>query len=418
MIIGITGTAGKTSTLNAVHAALKDFRQVKTGFKVNSESGLPLHILGLNISNFTIAEWFSYIFLAPYKLLTNWEKYDTYIAEMAIDSPNPPKNMSYLLTILKPQVGVFLNARPMHSLQFDPLVSETDPEKRAAAVTKAIADEKGKLIVSLPKTGTAVLNADDSNVIAFAKKTQAKVISFGTDKAADIRVSEVRQNLDGTTVSLEYKKSKHQLHFPDYVLPGHFGLTLAAALATAASLGIDFAKAAKALEKNYRVPKGRSTLIQAINGAYIIDSSYNSSTAPAIDSLDMLDSLAKGRKLALLGDMRELGMEAAGEHQKVAHHAANICDQVILVGPLMKEYGLPIIEESGTPVKWFPSAQKAAEYLKNELKKDDVLLVKGSQNTLLLEIAVEALMKNPELAHDLLCRRGAYWDKQRRALFS
>lgn len=114
--------------------------------------------------------------------------------------------------------------------------------------------------------------------------------------------------------------------------------------------------------------------------------------------------------------MRELGKVAQLEHEKVAKKAIAVCDAIFLTGPQMKEFALPIIKKSTVPVLWFKNGYEAADYLQDQLKKDDVLLVKASQNTLLLEITVEKLMARPEEANTLLARRGAFWDKKRAEL--
>ena len=97
----------------------------------------------------------------------------------------------------------------------------------------------------------------------------------------------------------------------------------------------------------------------------------------------------------------------------LAKKATEICTQAFLTGPMMKQYALPIIEKTKTPVMWFESASQAADYIKPLIKPSDIILIKGSQNTLFLETAVQKLMKNPEKADELLCRRGAFWDKKR-----
>lgn len=416
LIIGITGSAGKSSARNAVEAIFKDHFRTKTGYKANSESGIPLNILGLSNKNYSRLEWLYLILAAPIKLFTNKEKYDVYIVEMAIDSPDAPKNMAYLLTILQPRVGIFLNAGAAHSQPFDNLVKTIDPRQRKEEVTALIAAEKGKLITSLPENGTAILNADDANVMKHAEKTQATVLTFGQTKNATIRVVGASQKLSGTSFSLKYQNKNYELKFPSQALPEHFGYTLAAALAAAISQNITVEKAIKSLQKNFKLPKGRSSLIPAINGAYILDSSYNASAEPMLDSLELINQIAPGKKLALLGDMRELGQETKLEHERVAKKAAAVCDKIALVGPAMRQYALPVIATTNTPAQWFPDAAKAAIYLEKQLEKDSLLLVKGSQNTLLLEIAVEKLMQEPEKADELLCRRGAYWDQQRAKL--
>jgi len=88
----------------------------------------------------------------------------------------------------------------------------------------------------------------------------------------------------------------------------------------------------------------------------------------------------------------------------------------LLIGPQMKAFALPVIQKTKTQVHWFNNAYQAAEFLKTQLKQDDIILIKGSQNTLLLEIAVEILMANPNQAGQLLARRGEFWDKKRAEL--
>lgn len=416
-VIGITGTAGKTSALHAIDAVLKDHFVTKPSHKANSESGLPLNILGLSARTFSPGEWLLLALKALLQLVTNWDDYDFYIAEMGIDSPHAPKNMGYLLTFLRPEVGVLLNVRPMHSLEFDSVIGLVKNDiERKQKITQAIANEKGKLITQLPQTGAAILNIDDPVVYAFAKKTAAPTLSFGTSPKATVQFIKISQALSGTTITLRYKKQTQVVSLLGFVLPSHFGYTCAAAVAVGLHCGVTFQAACRSLEKNFSPPPGRASLIPGISGSTILDSSYNSSAQPALDMLELLKTIAPGRKLALLGDIRELGKVEKLEHELVARHAAKICNEVVLVGPLMQRYALPVIKKHKTPVRWFARATQAAEYFKSILKPKDTLLVKGSQNTLLLEIAVEHLMAHPENAEKLLCRRGEFWEREREKL--
>ncbi|PJC42726.1 MAG: hypothetical protein CO040_02980, partial [Candidatus Pacebacteria bacterium CG_4_9_14_0_2_um_filter_36_8] len=187
LIIGITGSSGKTSVLNAIEAVLKALpnKKISVSHKANSELGLPLHILGITTQDFSIAAWSKIAFKAIWQLLVNWQPVDIYVAEMGVDSPFAPKNMSYLLSFLKPQIGIFLNAEAVHSEAFDSLVKEIDQNKKKQAVVHAIAQEKGKLITSLPKNGFAILNRDDSEVSVFSNKTKAQVLFFGQKNKED-----------------------------------------------------------------------------------------------------------------------------------------------------------------------------------------------------------------------------------------
>lgn len=415
-IIGVTGSAGKTSTRNAIHAILKSKRKVKVSYNANSESGIPLNILGLTPINFSPLDWLRLCILAPLKLLTNWEKYDTYLVEMGIDSPLPPKNMSYLLTIVQPVIGVILNAAPMHSEPFDFLVSTNDPQKRRAEITRLIAQEKGKIVTTLPKQATAVITVDQKEIAELQQQTQAQVISFGTIPSATVQAQTYSVALEGTKFSFRYHNKTGSVFFPNQLLPQHYQTTFAAAVSVGIALNIDFAECCSLLEKNYHLPAGRASVIKGSNGSTILDSSYNSSTKPTLDMLELLEAIPSKRKIALLGDMRELGIVAQLEHEKVANKASTICDLVVLVGPQMRQFALPVLTDLHKQVKWFANAYLAAEYLKTVITKGDLLLVKGSQNTLLLEIAVEQLMEEPQLATKLLARRGEFWDRKRAEL--
>ncbi|MBP7768336.1 UDP-N-acetylmuramoyl-tripeptide--D-alanyl-D-alanine ligase [Candidatus Woesebacteria bacterium] len=416
-IIGVTGSAGKSSTLEAIAAILSQEHTVKVGRKANSESGIPLDILGLKPTNFSLLDWLRLSISAPLQLLTNWQRYEYYIVEMGIDSPLPPKNMSYLLTILQPDIGVFTSVGAVHSQPFDHLVVGKTAQERADSLTELIAQEKGKLIKSLPQTGLAVLNKDQSALLRGATPTQAKLMTFSHhDAAADIQIAKTTWDENGTHFVFTTGEEKVGLHFSRYILPEHFGGTFAASLCVGLYLGYSPYRSCKLLEKNFELPPGRATLIPGINHSTIIDSSYNSSARPLLDLLEMLKHLRAGRRLALLGDMRELGEISQFEHEKIATVASDILDEVYLVGPLMHQYAAPIFEKKGVPVRCFTNAYTAGQYIRTILKPEDVILVKGSQNTLLLEIAIEQCMNDPETAPAVLCRRGAYWDSQRAAL--
>lgn len=416
LIIGVTGSAGKTSSLNAIEAVLKALpeKKLRVTHKANSEVGLPLHILGITVWDFRIKTWIKITLLAFWKLLTNWEKTDIYVAEMGIDSPFPPKNMEYLLSFLKPDIGVFLNARSVHSEAFDPVVSEKNLELRTQALIHAIATEKGKLISQLPTTGTAILNSDDSEVAAFSSQTKASVVSFGTDSGTTIQLLSWKPSLKGTQFSFRIEGKEHTLNFSQFLLPEHYGHSLATGLAVAIALQIPLEKAIASLEKNLTLPPGRSSLIEGLNGSFILDSSYNASLQPMIDMLNLVKKIQPKRAIAVLGDMREMGTETEHAHKEVAQKAEEMADLIVLVGPLMEQYVLPFV--SKTKSHWFPNALQASQFLTSQIQAGDCVLVKGSQNTILLETVVEKLMAHPEQAEKLLCRRGSYWEAKRKKI--
>ncbi|OGJ15659.1 MAG: hypothetical protein A2632_00545 [Candidatus Pacebacteria bacterium RIFCSPHIGHO2_01_FULL_46_16] len=414
-IIGITGSAGKTSTMEAIAAVLADIRWVKTSEKANSESGIPLNILGLYPKSYSNSDWLRLALIAPLALLRPSDPADTYVVELGIDGPTPPKNMSYLLSIVQPEIGVFTAVNTIHGQHFESWLQAHDQVPNRTAVLTAIAQEKGKLITTLPSTGTAILNADEPLIAHLANKTNARVLTFGTSEAATVQVLATSHE-DGRVFHFKAGETQCSLHFHQYLLPPHFGLTFAAALCVGLRYGQTLEEACTALQANFVLPPGRATIIAGKHDTTIFDSSYNSSPEPLIDCFELLRTMVGGRKLALLGDMRELGSASASEHERIGAVAVAVCDAVFLVGPAMAASLLPLFEKAKKPAFVCSSAADAANKLAAYLRPKDVLLVKGSQNTLLLEIAIEHLMAHPEQAEAILCRRGQFWEGERKKL--
>ena len=204
-----------------------------------------------------------------------------------------------------------------------------------------------------------------------------------------------------------------KLKFENIVLPDYYGETIAAAVAVGTALDLPVKTISEALTGNFKLPPGRGRIFEGVKNTIIIDSSYNASGKTMKGSLEMLKNIGKNRiKIAVLGDMRELGSQAEIEHKKVAKTAIKSADKIILVGPLMKQYALPVIKKSKLPVEWFETAGEATGYLVANLSGKEIILVKGSQNTIFLEIVVEALLKNKSDVENL-CRRGKFWDEKR-----
>lgn len=413
LIIGVTGSAGKTSTCDAIAAVLPDSVRLKQSGKANSESGIPLNILGLYPRDYSVLDWIRLILLAPLQAFSHDDPFDIYVAEMGIDSPYPPKNMDYLLSIIWPQIGVFLNALPVHAAAFDTTIT-SNLDDRTQKIIDAIAAEKSKLIHQLPVSGTGIVNADDVAVMEHIKDTSANIMTFGKSENADLVITSVFRTISATSINYTYRSQEATLKLP-YALPDHFAYSFAAALLVGISQKQSLIDGCIHIEKRFKLPPGRASLFAGIHDSIVIDSSYNASAQPMIDMISLLASLPAARHLALLGDMRELGDEAEEEHLRVFEAAVKVCDAVYLVGPLMKTYAFSQANRTNKKVHWFATSREAGVFLKQELLKDDVLLIKGSQNTLFMEIAVEMLLKNPTDA-SRLCRRGTYWDQKRRMI--
>ncbi len=374
MIVGVTGSAGKSSAVAGINAILSSKYKVKTTGGANSESGIPLSILGLKMEGYGILDWGKMGVIGAIRAIGDWKKYDILVAEMGVDEPTEPKNMGFLLKILRPKVGVFLNVYPAHTEQFGNLA--------------AIAAEKGKLIESLPKGGTAVLNADDPKVLVFKDKTAAQVVTFGRGREAQVK--------------------NFLVEVPGYALATDYGYTFAAAAAVGTVFGIDVTESRKLLAENLKLPAGRMSVLAGVNGATLLDSSYNASPAAMLGALDLLKNYPGKRKIAVLGDMRELGAMGKEAHKLVAQKALDCADAVMTVGPLWEKY----FPKSPKLLGQFKSSFPAGEFLLTFLKKGDTVLFKGSQNTIFLEAAVEKCLADKADAIKL-CRRGEYWKRQR-----
>lgn len=410
IIIGVTGSVGKTSTVNAIEAVLKKFPNLKVTHEANSESGIPLQILSIKLESYSVGNWLKAMLLAPLTVILDWKPIDTYVIEMGIDSPNPPKNMQYLLSIVQPDVGVFLNSQVVHSQNFDALISQDiDQTRRSEEIKKAIANEKGHLIQSLPPGGQAILNLDDPNVSQFISKTRAQVITFGMSEHATISIVSITPSVSGTWIKLKHNDKMFDFVMPKMALTKSYGYSFASAIAVGMSQDLSIDEAIENLKINFRLPPGRMSIVSGINNSIILDSSYNSSQTPALEALDVLGQISAGKKYALLGDMNELGIEAKASHQLVVSRAQELCDHVYLVGPQMKEFILPVEGK----ITHLLNAKLAAQTLQNILKPNDSILIKGSQNGIFLEYAVEKLLKNPGLDGSTLCRRGEYWQSVR-----
>jgi len=363
VIVGITGSAGKTSTLLAAEAALTPNFRVKTNYGGNSESGIPLNILGFKNPDFSFLSWLKIALLTPFKLLTNWKIYDLYLIEMGIDSAKSPKNMSYLLSIVKPDIGVFLNVTSAHLENFSSL--------------DQIAQEKAKLVNA---ANLAIINKSDPLVKNYTKNKN--------------------------TISIKPIK----IDIPNFLLPDIYNISLGAALAIAQKVNLNQITAIDNLKNNFHLPPSRSSILQGINKSTLIDSSYNSSPLATTEMLNFLASYPSP-KIAVLGDMRELGNASKLSHQNLYKKALSCADTIISVGPQTSRY---FSSKSKKFLYWW----QAADYLKNNLPQNATILIKGSQNTIFLEELVKELISTNKLKHylsnNLICRQNPYWLKVKR----
>jgi len=361
-IIGITGSAGKSSTLIACQSIFSKKYKVKTNDNCNSESGLSLSLIGLKINNYNLFNWLKTIILSPVKILINWQSYDILILEMGIDSFSWPKNMDYLLSIVKPNISIFLNVSPVHLDKFNSL--------------DEIAIEKSKLV---NQSQIAIINDQDKLV---KKYTQNKNII----------------NINPTKIK-----------FNNFYLPEIYQISFGAALSLARIFNINYSQAIKNIQDNFCLPPSRSSILKGIKNTVIIDSSYNSSPIACFELLKFLSSF-KSKKIAVLGDMRELGKSTPEEHQKIYNQALKSANLIISVGPETTKY-------FGNKSKKFNNWWSASKFLKDQIEGGETILVKGSQNNIFLEELVKSILKN-QSDTSKLCRQSNFWLKTKSNYFS
>lgn len=408
VIVGIAGGAGKTSVCKLLSVVLRKNFKVKASGGLNTESGVPLSILNLPPKDYSFFDWMRIAILIPWRLLTQWRKYDFCIVEMAIERP---KDMEYLLRIVKPKIATITNITLEHSENFDSLVK--DNENHEEKILGLIEKEEGLLIKGLSPDKIAVLNVDDKRIAKLKEETKAKMITVSVkDESADIFVKNVKADQDHLKLEIANDKKTHRLNLKP--LSSAYIHTILITIGLAKACKINIKEAIETIEEKFTLPPGRLSVFKGIKGTTIIDSSYNAQPIAVIDSLDFLKNIGEEkRKIAVLGDMRELGKEAEKSHKEMAEKIKETVDFTILIGPLMKKYVAPILEKSGNDYKSFDNFTNAKEFIKNEVKNGDIILVKGSQNTILLERVVEMLLLNKK-DKKKLCRQRPFWDKKRK----
>ena len=411
IVIGVAGSVGKTSAREALYAI---FRDVAPTHMVagNSETGVPLGLVGLFPHDYSPLDWMRMLVFAPFRIgFLRKKRY--IIVEMGIDDPYPPKNMGYLLSIVKPHVGIITEESAAHTMQFekilDPKIILSDDERRDMLVA-AITKEDAKM---LKYADIGLINGDNR----FLTHELPHALTFG--KNGDIKIINYEVDTKKTTFSYMLGDASISINFKGYAFPKELTYVFAPAILAAHKLNIPLDVIKTNLEKNFIPPKGRESVLEGINNSMIIDSSYNASRPSIISFLELIQKLKQETKrhtIVILADMLELGNEAQVEHEAVARAIGNTPDMLYLVGPLTKRFILPIVEKAKKKpkvVEWFPSIIELNDAL-THIPHHSLLLFKGSQGDLWLEESIKLLLKNKDDVARL-CRQNAFWQKVKRA---
>ena len=408
IIIGITGSVGKTSTRQAIFTVLKKKYHVRTADKnYNNEIGLPLTILGISHHGHNVFRWFYALCRVFFRVIVCRHKYpEVLILEYGIDHPG---DMDYLLSIAKPNIAVVTSIGdiPVHVDFFK------NPEELIA--------EKTKLVEALAEGGYAVLNHDDFAVYGMKEKTKAPAITFGFEEHADLKITNYKLRTvkdeksgdvpEGLVFKIENGGDVVPIH-----LHGAFGIPQVYAATAAAAVGLvlnmNLVEVSRALEE-YVLPPGRLRLLKGIKNSFILDDTYNAAPAAMRLALDTLKALPGKRKIAVLGDMLEIGKYSEQAHRAIGDQAAEFVDLLFCVGPRAKfianEYRAKIGSRTDLrSVQIFDDSLGTGKALDAMIQGGDLILVKGSQ-ALRMEKVVEEIMAFPQRAQELLVRQDSYW---------
>ncbi|MFA6100063.1 MAG: Mur ligase family protein [Patescibacteria group bacterium] len=411
-VVAIAGSVGKSSARNALTLALKgrlspeDVRSSKKNF--NNELGIPLSVFdcdmpGRNPLKWIKLLWEAYLHASGFKKLR--ARY--LILEMAADHPG---DLDYLISIAPPQVAIITAMGAEHTEYFH-------------SVEKAIEEER-KILKAIPEHGEVILNADDPLVWESRGLTKSEFVSYGKgqENVVSIRSSKVSydpQYPEEAGLELELMILRNRQY--KFRLKGVYGETHAYAISAAIGFCISMdhmsAPAIDYLESHYVGMAGRTRLIPGIKQTMLLDDSYNAqpqAMQSAIRDLMNFPVPPGGRRIAVLGDMLELGELAETEHQKIGQQiaAANV-DYLVCCGKLAAIIGKTAAEAGMTgKIAYFDKSPEAALHIQQEiLQPNDVVLIKGSQSSR-MEKVVKELMAEPLKAPELLVRQSEDWLKR------
>lgn len=404
-IAAVTGSVGKTTTKDALATALSAFFKVRKSKKsFNSDIGVPLTILGLDTAWSNPLAWIGNV-LKGFFLLFSSDYPEWLVLEVGADRPG---DIEKITRWLHPDIAVVtqMSKTPVHVEYF------SSPDE--------VAREKCFLVKAAKKDGVVVLNKDDEIVAKMKEHSKSRTFFFGFSDDADVFISHDQIEYDngapvGMSAKINYEGNVVPVQIRG-VLGHHLLYPIAAALTAVAGIKRNIVDAGQMFTEHSSTP-GRMNLLPGLKGSLIIDDSYNSSPIALASALFTLKSIdVSGRKIAVLGDMLELGSYTTEEHKKAGRMCADFCDLLFTVGVRAKYIAEGAREKGMDSEKIFEftDAQKAGKALEQMLERGDVILVKGSQgsgqNKIRTERAVKEIMLEPQRAPELLVRQEEMWE--------
>lgn len=350
-VIGVTGSNGKTTVKEMLAAILQQNSPgLKTSGNLNNLIGLPQMLFQLRAEHC-------------------WA-----VLEMGMSEPG---EIDRLAEIARPRVGIVLNALPAHL--------------QSMGTVEAVAAAKGELLNRISDNGLAVVNADDPRVASLHQNPSARRISFGINRG-EVRARDIESlGLNGQRFLLVTPKGEVSVHLKAC---GRHNIYNALAAAAALLEKVDLATIAAGLE-SFTPYQGRLQ-VERLDGVTIIDDSYNANPASVRAALETVSQVAQpGHRIAVLGDMLELGKQEAEAHREIGALAGQSVDKLYLFGTLMSKYAAAAAAEAGLPPQSIlvcADHRQIAASLHKSLHEHDVILVKGSRG-MTMELAASELKK-------------------------
>ena len=388
-VIAVTGSIGKTSSKLAIASVLsKAFTVRYQSGNYNDKVSVPLIFFGEEIPNiFNPLQWFL-IFLRNELKIRKPYSYEIVVVEVGTDGPGQIKEFGKYISA---ELAVLTAITPEHMEYFDDLDAVADEELEVTEFSK-------KLLIN-------------SDLVAeqYLKLRGKKAQTYGLKTNADIRIEEVKFKGDEASFVITRSAKKvveaHHQHITEPQL-----YSVCAAAAVGLELGMEPEQISEGIGSIPPV-SGRMRHLEGINGSTIIDDSYNSSPEATRAALDTLYRVDASQKIAVLGNMNELGKYSADEHTVIGNYCKpEELELVVTIGPDANDYLAPAAKEKGCKVVSFEDPYSAGKYLAPLIKKGAAILVKGSQNKVFSEETVKLLLKNPQDSSKLV-RQSPYWLK-------
>ena len=385
-VVIITGSNGKTTALHLTAVQLGS--RAKYSFHANSAFGIPFDILGLKRVNFSPLEWPRLLLSAPLYALKGPHPEKIYVVEADGDRPG---DGDFFGPFLKPEVCVWLSSSRTHSMLFEKSVGSG----KFASVDEAIAYGFGRFLAHTSKL--AIINADTPLIVENARQTKAAVYGITERELLD-SYAVGTSGTEFTIAGISYRSA--------HLFPKETFYAIVASLKIAEYFGIRPTADLSGLV----VPPGRSSVFRGFRNTTIVDSSYNSNVDSVVAIVRMTEPLP-GEKWLVLGDIIEQGRFEQEEHERLGYIIAG-CNfkRTILVGPRLRKYVKPILEEGGKQVESFIGPKEALDYLLSAIQGGETLVFKGAR---FLEGIIEHLLLDKADAARL-CRREAVWAARRR----